>query len=368
MGEALYERADRATARARPAASTRRSAAIATSSPISCAGCWRTAPTRPSSPSRPTRPCRSRRCCERPAALIGTPPGGRHPQHAAAARPLWPGAAEFARRRARPPRRLDALLRRSRPASPRRSPAAPLVGGIDAAGADRRACLSPIDGARRRPRRRGDAPIAPTRCGGRARGFPRLGRATPAERRAAALGARRRPAGGAARPASSRCSQSEAGKTLDDALAELREAVDFCRYYAAEARGAVRRGRGAARPDRRRATCLRHRGRGVFVCICPWNFPLAIFLGQVAAALAAGNAVVAKPAEQTPLVAAEAVRLLHEAGVPASALHLVPGDGGVGARARRAPARRRRRLHRLDRDRRGASTARSPPRTARSCR
>ena len=76
---------------------------------------------------------------------------------------------------------------------------------------------------------------------------------------------------------------------------------------------------------------LRLRGRGVFVAISPWNFPLAIFMGQVAAALMAGNAVVAKPAEQTPLIAAEAVRLLHQAGVPASALHLVPGDGDIGA-------------------------------------
>ena len=75
---------------------------------------------------------------------------------------------------------------------------------------------------------------------------------------------------------------------------------------------------------------LRYRGRGVFVCISPWNFPLAIFTGQVAAALAAGNAVVAKPAEQTPLIAFETVKLLHAAGVPASALHLVPGDGKVG--------------------------------------
>jgi RHH-type proline utilization regulon transcriptional repressor/proline dehydrogenase/delta 1-pyrroline-5-carboxylate dehydrogenase len=77
---------------------------------------------------------------------------------------------------------------------------------------------------------------------------------------------------------------------------------------------------------------LRLRGRGVFVTISPWNFPLAIFLGQVTAALVAGNTVVAKPAEQTPLIAAFAVRLLHEAGVPPSALHLVPGDGHVGAR------------------------------------
>jgi RHH-type proline utilization regulon transcriptional repressor/proline dehydrogenase/delta 1-pyrroline-5-carboxylate dehydrogenase len=75
---------------------------------------------------------------------------------------------------------------------------------------------------------------------------------------------------------------------------------------------------------------LRYRGRGVFVCISPWNFPLAIFTGQVMAALVAGNAVVAKPAEQTPLVAAEAVRLFHRAGIPKTALHLVPGDGEIG--------------------------------------
>ena len=109
----------------------------------------------------------------------------------------------------------------------------------------------------------------------------------------------------------------------------MREAADFCRYYAAEARRALAP---AAMPGPTGETNeLRYRGRGVFVCISPWNFPLAIFTGQVAAALAAGNAVVAKPAEQTPLVAAEAVRLLHAAGIPPSALHFVPGDGRVGA-------------------------------------
>ena len=98
------------------------------------------------------------------------------------------------------------------------------------------------------------------------------------------------------------------------------------------ARGAARRWRRSRCPGRpARANELRYRGRGVFVCISPWNFPLAIFTGQVIAALAAGNAVVAKPAEQTPLVAAEAVRLFHDAGIPATALHLVPGDGTVGA-------------------------------------
>jgi RHH-type proline utilization regulon transcriptional repressor/proline dehydrogenase/delta 1-pyrroline-5-carboxylate dehydrogenase len=124
--------------------------------------------------------------------------------------------------------------------------------------------------------------------------------------------------------------QREGGKTLDDALSEVREAVDFCRYYATEGRRQFGDGEPLPGPTGE-SNVLRLRGRGVFVAISPWNFPLAIFLGQVAAALMAGNAVVAKPAEQTPLIAAEAVRLLHQAGVPASALHLVPGDGSIGA-------------------------------------
>ncbi len=109
----------------------------------------------------------------------------------------------------------------------------------------------------------------------------------------------------------------EAGKSLADAVGEVREAVDFLRYYAA----AIRR-----EFDHRT-----HRPLGTVVCISPWNFPLAIFTGQVAAALAAGNAVLAKPAEQTPLIAAQAVRLLHEAGVPEAALQLAPGEGDIGA-------------------------------------
>ena len=122
----------------------------------------------------------------------------------------------------------------------------------------------------------------------------------------------------------------EAGKTLPDAVAEVRETVDFCRYYAAEAR------RLAAEPEALpgptgESNRLSLHGRGVFACISPWNFPLAIFSGQIAAALATGNAVVAKPAEETPLVAFEAVRLLHAAGVPAGVLHLLTGDGSVGA-------------------------------------
>ena len=124
--------------------------------------------------------------------------------------------------------------------------------------------------------------------------------------------------------------QREGGKTLDDCVSEVREAIDFCRYYAAQGRKLFGEGEEMPGPTGE-SNVLRLRGRGAFVAISPWNFPLAIFLGQVTAALMAGNAVVAKPAEQTPQIAAEAVKLLHEAGVPAAALHLVQGDGKIGA-------------------------------------
>ncbi|MFV2092236.1 MAG: L-glutamate gamma-semialdehyde dehydrogenase, partial [Hyphomicrobiales bacterium] len=122
----------------------------------------------------------------------------------------------------------------------------------------------------------------------------------------------------------------EAGKTLRDAVAELREAVDFCRYYAFHARTIMAAPRIMPGPTGEENT-HHYRGRGVFVCISPWNFPLAIFLGQITAALAAGNAVVAKPAPQTGLIAHEAMKLLHQAGVPAPAAQLVLGDAAVGA-------------------------------------
>ncbi|MGI9374006.1 MAG: bifunctional proline dehydrogenase/L-glutamate gamma-semialdehyde dehydrogenase PutA [Hyphomicrobiales bacterium] len=123
----------------------------------------------------------------------------------------------------------------------------------------------------------------------------------------------------------------EAGKTLANALADLREAVDFLRYYAAQAREKFDRPALLPGPTGERNEISLH-GRGVFACIAPWNFPLAIFTGQMSAALAAGNSVIAKPAEQTPLTAYEAVKLLHEAGVPGDVLHLMPGDGAtVGA-------------------------------------
>ncbi|WP_085899888.1 bifunctional proline dehydrogenase/L-glutamate gamma-semialdehyde dehydrogenase PutA [Kiloniella majae] len=118
----------------------------------------------------------------------------------------------------------------------------------------------------------------------------------------------------------------EAGKTTADAIAEIREAVDFCRYYAVKCRQDFGDPLVMPGPTGERNELSMH-GRGVFLCISPWNFPLAIFLGQVSAALAAGNAVIAKPAEQTGLVAAKAIKLFHQAGVPGDVLHLLPGDG-----------------------------------------
>ncbi|KZX59803.1 bifunctional proline dehydrogenase/L-glutamate gamma-semialdehyde dehydrogenase [Vibrio sp. HI00D65] len=116
----------------------------------------------------------------------------------------------------------------------------------------------------------------------------------------------------------------EAGKTIHDSIDEVREAVDFCRYYAKQAnnlQGFELKGfDGLTRIASRQ-------GRGVFVCISPWNFPLAIFLGQITAALVAGNTVVAKPAEQTSLIAARAVELMKEAGFPAGTIQLLPGRG-----------------------------------------
>ncbi|MGH8286546.1 MAG: L-glutamate gamma-semialdehyde dehydrogenase, partial [Steroidobacteraceae bacterium] len=119
----------------------------------------------------------------------------------------------------------------------------------------------------------------------------------------------------------------EGGKTIPDSVAEVREAIDFLRYYAQQARADFAAEMPLPGPTGERNT-LRLRGRGVFACISPWNFPLAIFTGQIAAALAAGNTVLAKPAEQTPLTAARAVELLHEAGVPGEVLHFLPGRGG----------------------------------------
>jgi RHH-type proline utilization regulon transcriptional repressor/proline dehydrogenase/delta 1-pyrroline-5-carboxylate dehydrogenase len=129
----------------------------------------------------------------------------------------------------------------------------------------------------------------------------------------------------------------EAGKSMSASVAEVREAVDFCRYYAAQGRklfGHVEKLPGPTGESNE----LQLHGRGVFVCISPWNFPLAIFMGQVAAALMAGNTVIAKPAEQTTLIAHLAVKLLHEAGVPETVLQFLPGEGvSIGAALTRDP-------------------------------
>jgi RHH-type proline utilization regulon transcriptional repressor/proline dehydrogenase/delta 1-pyrroline-5-carboxylate dehydrogenase len=220
---------------------------------------------------------------------------------------------------------LDALVAEVR-AGESATEAAPLVDGIALAGIER-PVLSPIDGRAIGVVRESDDALVRAAMAAAAAGFAAWA-ATPGAERAAAL---LRAAGllEKNRGALIALLQNEGGKTLDDALAEVREAVDYCRYYAAQARNHLD-ARTMPGPTGE-SNVLRYRGRGVFVCISPWNFPLAIFLGQIGAALAAGNAVVAKPAEQTPLIAARAVAILHQAGVPVTALHLLPGDGKVGA-------------------------------------
>jgi RHH-type proline utilization regulon transcriptional repressor/proline dehydrogenase/delta 1-pyrroline-5-carboxylate dehydrogenase len=264
------------------------------------------------------------RILERPEALIGSPAQARHsriplPPNLYAPRRKNSGGIEFGHRES-----LDAL--RAEIGLPPNLAAAPLVDGVALPG-HARTVVSPVDGAPLGAVVEGDEAIVIAAMAAAQAGFPGWD-ATSVEERAAIL-ERAADAFETARGRLIALLQAEGGKTLDDALAEVREAADYCRYYAAEARRAL-----APEPlpgPTGESNELGYRGRGVFVCISPWNFPLAIFAGQVTAALAAGNAVVAKPAEQTPLVAMEAVRLLHAAGVPPAALHLVPGDGSVGA-------------------------------------
>lgn len=123
----------------------------------------------------------------------------------------------------------------------------------------------------------------------------------------------------------------EAGKTIADALAEVREAVDFCRFYAQQGASLFDE-KGTVLPGPTgESNVLTLYGRGIFVCISPWNFPLAIFTGQITAALMAGNAVISKPAEQTSLIGHYMTRLIHKAGVPEAAFNILPGDGKTGA-------------------------------------
>lgn len=258
---------------------------------------------------------------ERPQAILQSPAFARHPK-IPRPRDIYKDrrnstGVEFGHAAS-----LEALLADIRLQAPA---AAPLVDGIALPGHSRR-ILSPIDGALVGSAVEGDEAIVISAMAAAQAGVAAWS-AAPVGERAAAL---ERAANliEANRGALIALLQAEGGKTLDDCVAEVREAADFCRYYAVEARRSLVP---EAMPGPTGETNeLRYRARGVFVCISPWNFPLAIFTGQIAAALVAGNAVVAKPAEQTPFVAAAVVRLLHAAGTPASALHLVPGDGRIG--------------------------------------
>jgi RHH-type proline utilization regulon transcriptional repressor/proline dehydrogenase/delta 1-pyrroline-5-carboxylate dehydrogenase len=204
--------------------------------------------------------------------------------------------------------------------------ASPLIDGVAAQGRSRDV-LSPIDGGTAGTVQDGDDAVVAAAMAAAQAGFPAWN-ATPVTDRAAAL-ERAADLIEQNRGLLIGLLQNEAGKTIDDCVSEVREAADFCRYFAAQARQAL--SAHALPGPTGESNTLRYRGRGVVVCISPWNFPLAIFTGQMAGALAAGNAVVSKPAEQTPLVAFETVKLLHAAGVPVGALHLVPGDGKIGA-------------------------------------
>jgi RHH-type transcriptional regulator, proline utilization regulon repressor / proline dehydrogenase / delta 1-pyrroline-5-carboxylate dehydrogenase len=260
----------------------------------------------------------------RPQSFIADPAHARH-SHIPLPRDLFAplrrnsAGVEFGDRAA-----LDALLAEIRDA-PQSASAAPLIDGV-AVTARARDVRSPIDGQRIGTVEEGDETIVDAAMSAAQDGYPAWS-VTPVETRAAAL----ERAGDLIEQNRGRLIallQLEGGKTLDDCVSEVREAADYCRYYAAQARRTL-----VPQPlpgPTGESNELHYRGRGVVVCISPWNFPLAIFIGQVVGALAAGNAVVAKPAEQTPLIASEAVKLLHAAGVPASALHLVSGDSRVG--------------------------------------
>src|SRR5499427_3973997 len=262
---------------------------------------------------------------ERPQAVIGDPSHARHrkiprPPDLYAPERKNSSGVEFGHAES-----LAGLLSQVHDGTSVNAAAQPLVDGITIKGRVR-TVSSPIDGSVVGTVTEGDEAIVRSAFVAAEAGFPGWN-ATPVQARAAALD-RAADILEENRGRLIALLQAEGGKTLDDAVAEVREAADLCRYYAVEAR---RRLVPESLPGPTGETNeLHHRGRGVFICISPWNFPLAIFTGQIMAALVAGNAVIAKPAEQTPLIAAEAVGLFHRAGVAPTALHLIPGDGAIG--------------------------------------
>jgi len=261
-----------------------------------------------------------------PADIIGSASAARHRRIPLPADLYGPSRKNSAGTELGHEESLDGLMREIA-ASGAFPDAAPLIDGKPQPGIAREV-RSPIDGKPLSTVIEADAATAGRAMAAAAKGF-RAWSETPARIRAAAL---RKAADimEARRGLLIALLQAEAGKTIDDAISEVREAVDFCRYYAAQAEAHFAAPLALPGPTGEENRLVL-RGRGAFVCIAPWNFPLAIFAGQVVAALVAGNSVVAKPAPQTPLIAALAIRILHEAGVPVTALHLVPGGTEAGA-------------------------------------
>ena len=258
---------------------------------------------------------------ERPRTVMQSPAAARHPK-IPLPRDIYKDRRSAAGVEFGHAASLDALLAELRLPT---LAAAPLVDGIALPGRSR-SVYSPIDGACLGQAVEADAAIVLSAMAAAQAGHAAWS-ATPVAQRAATI-ERVADAIETDRGALIALLQAEGGKTLDDCLAEVREAADLCRYYALDARRSL--ACEAMPGPTGEINELRYRGRGVFVCISPWNFPLAIFTGQIAAALVAGNAVAAKPAEQTPFIGAAVVRLLHAAGIPASALHFLPGDGRIG--------------------------------------
>ncbi|WP_038363166.1 bifunctional proline dehydrogenase/L-glutamate gamma-semialdehyde dehydrogenase PutA [Bosea sp. UNC402CLCol] len=261
-----------------------------------------------------------------PAEIIGSASAARHRRIPLPADLYGPSRKNSAGTELGHEESLDGLLKEIAAAG-QFPDAAPIIDGKPQPGTAREV-RSPIDGKPIGKVIEADAATAERAMAAAVKGF-RAWNETPARIRAAAL---RKAADimEARRGLLIALLQGEAGKTIDDAISEVREAVDFCRYYAAQAEEHFATPTALPGPTGEENRLVL-RGRGAFVCIAPWNFPLAIFAGQVVAALVAGNSVVAKPAPQTPLIAAVAIGMLHEAGVPVSALHLVPGGTEAGA-------------------------------------